>query len=45
VRRWQDNIKMDLEELEWEVVNWIHLAPDKGRLRPPTKTIMNLRVP
>jgi hypothetical protein len=25
-RRWEDNIKMDLGETEWEVVNWIHVA-------------------
>jgi hypothetical protein len=23
---WVDNIKMDLEEIEWEGVDWIHLA-------------------
>jgi len=25
-RRWEDNFRMDLMELEWEVVDWIHLA-------------------
>jgi hypothetical protein len=24
--RWEDNIKIDLEEVEWEVVDWIDLA-------------------
>jgi hypothetical protein len=25
-RRWEDNIKMDIKEIGWEGVNWIHLA-------------------
>jgi hypothetical protein len=25
-RRWNDNIKIGLREIEWEGVNWIHLA-------------------
>jgi hypothetical protein len=24
--RWQDVIKMDLREIGWEVVDWMHLA-------------------
>jgi hypothetical protein len=24
--RWEDGIKMDLRETDWEVVDWIHLA-------------------
>jgi hypothetical protein len=27
-RKWEDNIKTDLNELAWEVVDWIHLAKD-----------------
>jgi hypothetical protein len=27
--RWEDNIKMYLQEIGWEVVNWIHMAQDK----------------
>jgi hypothetical protein len=30
-RRWEDNIKMDLVELEFESVDWIHLAQDRDR--------------
>jgi hypothetical protein len=26
-RRWEDNIRMDLREIEWEGVDWMHLAP------------------
>jgi hypothetical protein len=25
-RGWEDNIKMDLREIGWEVVDWIHLV-------------------
>jgi hypothetical protein len=28
-RRLKDNIKTDLRETEWEVVDWIHLVPDR----------------
>jgi hypothetical protein len=26
---WEDKIKMDLEEIVWSVVDWIHLAQDR----------------
>jgi len=29
--RWEDNIIMDLSETKWEVVDWIHLAQDRGQ--------------
>jgi hypothetical protein len=28
--RWQDNMKLDLEEIEKEGVNWFHLPHDRG---------------
>jgi hypothetical protein len=34
-RRWEANIRLDLREIGWEVLNWIHLAEDTdhdGRL-------------
>jgi len=30
-RRWEDNIRMDLREVEWESVDWIHLAQDRDQ--------------
>jgi hypothetical protein len=30
-RRWEDNIKMDLREIEFGDVDWIHLAQDRDR--------------
>jgi hypothetical protein len=26
--RWEDNIRMDLREIVWEGVDWMHLAED-----------------
>jgi hypothetical protein len=43
-RRWEDSIKMDLREIEFGDVDWIHLAQDKDRLRALVNTVMNLRV-
>jgi hypothetical protein len=30
-RRWEDGIKMDLREIGWGRVEWIHLAQDRDR--------------
>ena len=32
-RRWEDNIKMDLQEVGGEVMDWIELAQDRDRWR------------
>jgi len=31
--RWKDNIRIHLREMEWEDVNWMHLAQDMFLLR------------
>jgi hypothetical protein len=43
--RWEDNIKMDLQEVGWEDMNWIELAQDRDRWRALVNAVMNLRVP
>jgi hypothetical protein len=43
--RWEDNIRMDLRELEWEDVECIHLAQDGDQYQALVITVMNLRVP
>jgi hypothetical protein len=43
-RRWVDNIKMDLRELGWDVVDWIELAQDRDQWMALVNTVMNLRV-
>jgi len=30
-RRWKDNGRMDLREIEWEDVDWNHLAQDRDQ--------------
>jgi hypothetical protein len=30
-RRWDENIKMELKKMGWEVVDWIHLAQVETR--------------
>jgi hypothetical protein len=44
-RRWEDNIKMDLQEVGCGGVGWIELAQDRDRFRALVTAIMNLRVP
>jgi hypothetical protein len=44
-RRWEDNIEMDLREIGFGDVYWIHWAQDRDRWRALVNTIMNLRVP
>jgi hypothetical protein len=44
-RRWVDNIKMDLREIERDVMDWTDLAQDSKQWRDLLNTIMNLRVP
>jgi hypothetical protein len=43
--RWEDNIKMDLQEVGCEVMDWIELAQDRDRWRALVDAVMNLRVP
>jgi hypothetical protein len=44
-RRWVDNIRMDLREVEWGDVNWTGLAKDTNRWRALVNSALNLRVP
>jgi hypothetical protein len=44
-RRWEDNITMDLGEIGFGDVDWIHWAHDRDRWRALVNTVMNLRVP
>jgi hypothetical protein len=39
-----DNIKLDLKEIGWNVVEWIDLAQDKDCWSALENTIMNVQV-
>jgi len=43
--RWEENIKMGLQEVEWMSMDWIDLVQDRERWRALVNTIMNLQVP
>jgi len=43
--RWEDNIKMDLQEVRLEGMNWFDLAQDRDRCRAVVNAVMNIRVP
>jgi hypothetical protein len=43
--RWEDNIKMDLQEVGFRGMDWIELAQDRDRWQALVNVIMNLRVP
>ena len=44
-RRWEDNIKMNLQEVECRVMDWFELAQDRDRWRVFVTAVMNLRIP
>jgi hypothetical protein len=38
-RRWVDNIKVDLREIGWDVVDWIDMAQDRDLWRTLESTV------
>jgi len=43
--RWDDNIKVDLQEVGCGVMGWIELAQDRDRWSVLVNAVMNFQVP
>jgi hypothetical protein len=44
-RRWEENIRKDLREVEWEGADWLNLAQYRDQWRAVVNMVMKLRVP
>jgi hypothetical protein len=44
-RRWEDDIRMDLQEVGCGGMDWIKVAQDRERWRALVNAVMSLRVP
>jgi len=44
-RRWEDNIKMELQEVRCTGIEWIELAQDRNRWQELVNPVMNLQIP
>jgi hypothetical protein len=44
-RRWEDNIKMGLQEVGFGGMDWIDMALNRDRWRAVVNAVMNLRIP
>jgi hypothetical protein len=43
-RRWEDNVRLDLNEIVWEGVKWIRLAQNRDEWRAVMNSVMNFLV-
>jgi hypothetical protein len=44
-RWWVDNVKLNLRQIGWDVMDWILLVLDKGHWRALVNTVTNILVP
>jgi len=42
--RWEDNVKLDLQEMECDGMDWIELAQDRDKWRALVSAVINLQV-
>jgi hypothetical protein len=45
IRRWVDNIKMELSQMGWSVMDWIDVVQNMDQWKTLVNTVMNLLVP
>jgi hypothetical protein len=43
--RWEYNIKIDLREIEWDLMDWIDLSQDRDQWRAHVNTVLSLLAP
>jgi hypothetical protein len=43
--RWEENVKMDVQEVEWEGRDWIDMTQNRDMWWAVVKAVMNLQVP
>jgi hypothetical protein len=43
--RWENNVKMDFQEMGWDSLHWIDLARDRNRWRAVVNAVMNVWFP
>jgi hypothetical protein len=43
--RWKDNIRMDLREMGWEVLDWMDLVQDRDQWQALMSTVIDLGFP
>ena len=43
--RWDDNIKMDFQEVECGKIDWVDVAQNRDRWRALVTAVMNTRIP
>jgi hypothetical protein len=44
-RKWEDNIKMNLQEVKYGGIDWVEQAQDRDRWQAFVNAVMKLRVP
>jgi hypothetical protein len=44
-RKWEDNIKRDLQDVGWVGMDWIDMAQNRGRLGALVNAVMELQFP
>jgi len=43
--KWEDNIRMNVREIGWEIEVWMHLAQGREQRQAIVNTVMNLQFP